>query len=242
MNYYIAINGERSGPFPIEVLQQKIAAGALKASDLCWTDGWPEWKPVAAIMTASIEGAPRPPALPAQTPPKISGLAIASLLCGLSGFLLFFTAIPAVICGHIAGSRIKASNGRITGKGMALAGLIMGYMMIAVFPIGLMAAMAIPAFQKVRSASQEKAIINNLRQIDAAAQQFMLETGKTRVTYTDIVGPGKYVTTLITVAGEDYGDIVITPQTSTLSVTTAAGRTIELPRYYEHQGSLNTQR
>jgi len=36
--------------------------------------------------------------------------------------------------------------------------------MIVVVIIGLLAAMAIPAFQKVRVSSQEKAVVNNLRQ------------------------------------------------------------------------------
>ena len=37
--------------------------------------------------------------------------------------------------------------------------------MIVVVIIGLLAAMAVPAFQKVRQNSQEKAITNNLRQV-----------------------------------------------------------------------------
>ncbi|MEY2880554.1 MAG: hypothetical protein RLZZ15_2934, partial [Verrucomicrobiota bacterium] len=40
--------------------------------------------------------------------------------------------------------------------------------------IGLVAAMAIPAFQKVRASSQEKAVLNNLRMLAAAADQFYL--------------------------------------------------------------------
>jgi type IV pilus assembly protein PilA len=43
--------------------------------------------------------------------------------------------------------------------------------------IGLLAAMAIPAFQKVRIASQEKAVLNNARQLASAADQYMMENG-----------------------------------------------------------------
>jgi len=43
--------------------------------------------------------------------------------------------------------------------------------MIVIVIIGLLAAMAIPAFQKVRSNSQDKAVTNNLRQLAAAADQ-----------------------------------------------------------------------
>jgi len=51
--------------------------------------------------------------------------------------------------------------------------------MIVVAIIGLLAAIAIPNFVKARATSQANACINNLRQIDAAAQEFALERGKT---------------------------------------------------------------
>lgn len=47
--------------------------------------------------------------------------------------------------------------------------------MIVVVIIGLLAAMAIPAFQKVRQNSVKKAMENDARQIAAAAQQYILE-------------------------------------------------------------------
>jgi type II secretory pathway pseudopilin PulG len=51
--------------------------------------------------------------------------------------------------------------------------------MIVVAIIGLLAAIAIPNFVKARATSQCNACINNLRQIDAAANQFALEKGQT---------------------------------------------------------------
>ncbi len=95
--------------------------------------------------------------------------------------------------------------------------------------VGLMAAMAIPAFQKVRTASQQKAITNNLRQFSAAGQQYMLENGKDQATYSDLVGPepGKYIRELKPVAGEDYTHLVIHATDTVLSVRTANGRVIE---------------
>jgi len=44
--------------------------------------------------------------------------------------------------------------------------------------VGALSAIAIPNFIKARTASQENACINNLRQIDAAKQQWALEKGK----------------------------------------------------------------
>ena len=76
--------------------------------------------------------------------------------------------------------------------------------MIVVVIIGLLAAMAIPAFQKVRQASQDKTVLNNARQLSAAADQYFLEQGVSTVVKTDLVGTSNYVKALNTVAKETY--------------------------------------
>ena len=48
--------------------------------------------------------------------------------------------------------------------------------MIVVAIIGMLAAIAIPSFMKARTTSQKNACINNLRQIEAAKEQWALET------------------------------------------------------------------
>ena len=127
-----------------------------------------------------------PPPVPA-TPalPKNSGLAVWSLVCGILAILFSVVcigplfAIPAVICGHMAYSRIKHSAGALTGEGLALGGLITGYLGIALIPIiGLLAAIAIPNFVKARSTAQANACIMHLRQIDGAKQLWALERKK----------------------------------------------------------------
>ncbi|MBL9188141.1 MAG: hypothetical protein JNK23_11715 [Opitutaceae bacterium] len=70
--------------------------------------------------------------------------------------------------------------------------------------IGVIAAMAIPSFQKVQTSSQEKAVLNNLRMLAAAADQHYLETGTTTATYDQLVGPRLYIKSLTPVAGENY--------------------------------------
>src|SRR5437879_8475097 len=91
----------------------------------------------------------QPPSLPTTSAaqPKKSGLAIWSLVLGILSITCFsfLSGIPAVICGHMARSRIKNSGGALQGEGLALGGLITGYVSIALIPlIGLMAAIAIP--------------------------------------------------------------------------------------------------
>lgn len=74
-------------------------------------------------------------------------------------------------------------GGNLGGGGAA------GAMMMVVI-IGLMAAMAIPAFQKVREHSIKKACINNQRQLAAAFDQHHLEHGKPPTEFAQLIGDG----------------------------------------------------
>ena len=69
------------------------------------------------------------------TAPTTNVLAIISLGVSLLGvfatFIIPFVAqIAAIICGHIARSQIMQSRGSQTGSGMALAGLIISYVVL----------------------------------------------------------------------------------------------------------------
>lgn len=76
--------------------------------------GWPQQYPIAAGIA-----------------PRTNGLAIAALVCGVIGLLCGVTSILAVIFGHISRGQIRKSNGAETGDGLALAGLILGYIFLA---------------------------------------------------------------------------------------------------------------
>ena len=97
--------------------------------------------------------------------------------------------------------------------------------MIVVVIIGLLAAMAIPAFTKVRQSSQDKAVLNNARQLSAAADQYFLENGVSTVARTHLVGTNAYVKSLVPVAKETYPANFT--QGETITITGVAGsRTI----------------
>jgi hypothetical protein len=71
---------------------------------------------------------PYPPYPPA---PPTNGLAIAALVCGVGGFVVGLSFIPAIICGHLARRQIRQTGEQ--GAGLALAGLILGYVGSALF-------------------------------------------------------------------------------------------------------------
>ena len=73
-------------------------------------------------------------ALQQWAPPQSSNKAIASLVCGVL-FLCAPASMAAIILGHLALVDIKRSANRMTGHGMAIAGLVMGYLGIALTTI-----------------------------------------------------------------------------------------------------------
>ena len=68
-------------------------------------------------------------------PRATSGLAIASLVCAILGL-----SIPAVICGHMARSRIRETGEG--GDGLAVAGLVIGYLGIIVWTLFIIGGVA----------------------------------------------------------------------------------------------------
>ncbi len=114
-------------------------------------------------------------------------------------------------------------NHKNTRKGFTLVEI-----MIVVVIIGLLAAMAIPAFSKVRQQSRIKAVTNNLRQLGTAASQYMLDKGVTEAQYTDLVGTGtdNYVRTVSPVAGEDYTTVIVDQTTTQVAITATSFGTV----------------
>lgn len=111
---------------------------------------------------------------------QTAGIAVASMVLGILGIVLCLgplCSIPAVICGHMAKSKIKQNRDALSGDGMALAGLILGYVQIGlmVIMIPLWVAVALPAFAKVRDTAQAASCINNLSQIETAKHMVVTE-------------------------------------------------------------------
>lgn len=83
------------------------------------------------------------PAAGAYLPQAIpnSNLAIISLVSGIISWVLvpLIGAIVAVITGHMARREIRESGGRLSGDGLALIGLVLGYANLAILVLGVCA-------------------------------------------------------------------------------------------------------
>ena len=105
-------------------------------------------------MNLQPDQPPYPPAAPAA---PTSNLALASLITGVLAWVLLpiVGAIAAIITGHMAQSEIRNSAGRLTGNGLAIAGLVLGYgqLFLIVVPLCMIVLLALlgPAIGNVFS-------------------------------------------------------------------------------------------
>ena len=122
------------------------------------TETWEPWDPESESRLPPPEwaqgGAPPPPSFAASTPPnqlqsqqpiyiqsKTNGLAIASMVLGIL-WLWWLGSILALVFGYIAKGQIDRSQGRETGRGMAVAGIVLGWIGVAVIAFVVIALVA----------------------------------------------------------------------------------------------------
>ena len=80
-----------------------------------------------------------PPSAPPYTPQRTSGLAIASLACGIAGFVVapVLSSIAAIVLGIMARDELRRDP-TLGGEGMATAGLVLGWLGIALPALGVL--------------------------------------------------------------------------------------------------------
>jgi hypothetical protein len=184
MQYFISRNGQQEGPYSVEEIRSKLASGELTLNDHGWQEKMPDWQILGSIPAFSVPGtfAPRtPPPAPSyegsgrvsRGRKKTSGMAIASMVSGICTYVLcasIVTGIPAIILGHLALGRIKQSRGGLSGKGMAIAGLVMGYLSVLLIPI--MLALALPAVNQAVTKAKQTQSLANIRQISVSCIKY----------------------------------------------------------------------
>jgi hypothetical protein len=119
----------------------------------------------------------QPPTVPSQ-PRRTDGLAVASLVLAFTGVLCFFTPPAGIICGIVALRRIGRSQGALTGRGLAIAGIVISVLFLLLAP-----ALVLPAMKKARERAEQIKCMNNLKSIGAAAR-LMASTNSARLPET----------------------------------------------------------
>lgn len=71
---------------------------------------------------------------------QTSSLAVVSLVSGILGWTLipFLGTVVAIVTGHLARKEIRNSNGHLDGDGLAVAGLVLGWLAAVLWVVGLL--------------------------------------------------------------------------------------------------------
>ena len=128
-------------------------------------------------MTPLPPGQPNEQVFEVPSKPKTSGLAIASLVCAIVGFCIpVVGGILAVVLGAVALSKISKSAGATSGKGLAIAGLVVSAFSILVIPvIAILVAILLPAMVVARDMACGVQSISNVKQLCMAAEVYATE-------------------------------------------------------------------
>jgi hypothetical protein len=151
-------NGATHGPVLFPELRRLASVGELTGQDYVWAEGMPDWLPAANVPhlfspAAAQANGGMTYATSAAT--RTSSAAIASLVFGLMATiilpffggvlavvfggvvgLLAMTILPllgsvlTVVFGHLALKEIGRSQGTMTGRAMAIVGLVLGYLVV----------------------------------------------------------------------------------------------------------------
>ncbi|MGC9335757.1 MAG: DUF4190 domain-containing protein [Anaerolineae bacterium] len=90
-------------------------------------------------VTPTDQWVPPPPPRTASGVPT-SGLAIASLVLGIGGLTIlpFFGSILALLFGYMARADIRSRPGEVTGEGLALTGIVLGWISVGLALLGIL--------------------------------------------------------------------------------------------------------
>jgi hypothetical protein len=174
----IGSDGQEYGPVDGETLRRWVVEGRANQQTLVQAEGQSDWKPLSAHpeLAGGIAAAlPRPPTAPVpppfrsaaagpSLPPPTSGMAVAALVLGVCGFLTCgLAALPGLICGIVALTRINRSGGRIGGQGLAIAGVCVSGVALVILPI--YAGMLLPALAQARDRARAVMCMSHMKEL-----------------------------------------------------------------------------
>jgi hypothetical protein len=152
----LGTDGKEYGPVNGEVLRQWITEGRANAHTRVKPEGGTDWQTLASVpefeseFAAAPDAPPPLPVTPAEA--KTSGMAIASLILGILG-ICGITALVGLILGIISLGKINRSSGRLSGQGLAIAGICVSGLML-LLSIPFMAGLTLPALARAKQRAQ----------------------------------------------------------------------------------------
>jgi hypothetical protein len=168
------------GPISADVLRDWFRNRRLAASSLVQLEGTEDWKPLSSfpeftdLLSLTGLSSPPPVPLPSANPPQTSSLATSSLVLGILGFVTCgITAIVGLILGIVSTIKINRNPGRLKGKGLAKAGIILSS--IALIAVIIAAVLAPRIFNASRAKTASIGCIVNLKQISLAARMYSMD-------------------------------------------------------------------
>lgn len=116
--------------------QQQGASGA--PAPYPGTPGYPGYPPSGYPMYPGYPGYAAAPYYAGPMPRKTNGMAIASLACSIASWVIIpvFGAVLGVIFGHLALGQLRRADGAEEGRGLAIAGLAVGYVNLILWLLG----------------------------------------------------------------------------------------------------------
>ena len=109
--------------------------------------------------------------------PKTSGLAIASLVCGILAFCTGVSGLLGIIFGIVALIKINKSQGALKGLGLAIGGLVTS-VLFSLIGLGIMASMLLPALARAKGKANRVKCVNNLGGVYKSGLAFAQDNGE----------------------------------------------------------------
>ena len=149
MDWFYTSQGLQQGPVTEIELKAMLRAGSVLPTDLVWRDGLEDWIP--ASEAPELWQQPTEGYIPLdRAQPRVSGMAIASLIMAILSIptaimcicISPVLSIAAIVLGFVARAQIRREPHLYSGSGVALAGIIVAFIGLALFLVVLVALFA----------------------------------------------------------------------------------------------------
>lgn len=160
---YKIIGGDQKeyGPVSADELRAWIQQNRADARTRVRVEGRAEWQTLGELAEFAVLLAGQSPAM--NVAAKTSGLAITSLVLGVLGAVSCgLTALVGLVLGIVALVKINKSQGRLSGSGLAIAGIAVSGILLLV---AITAAMLLPALARAKSKAEQIQCVNHVKQL-----------------------------------------------------------------------------